>query len=65
MVAKLKTVRDESTTKKDNVESAIMCWESTESLVDKEHREEPEKIANKLFETMENKNMKKNMSSLH
>ena len=28
-VAELKTVRDESTTKKDNVESAMMCWEST------------------------------------
>ena len=50
-VAKLKTVRDESTTKKDNVESAIMCWESTESLAEKEHREEPEKMANKLVET--------------
>ena len=30
-VAELKTVRDESTIKKDNVESAMMCWESTES----------------------------------
>ena len=49
-VAELKTVRDESTTKKDNVESAMMCWESTESLVEKEHREEPEKMANKLVE---------------
>ena len=52
-VAELKTVRDESTTKKDNVESAIMCWESTESLSEKEYREEPEKMANKLVETME------------
>ena len=52
-VAELKTVRDESTTKKDNVESAMMCWESTESLAEKEHREEPEKMANKLVETME------------
>ena len=52
-VAELKTVRDESTTKKDNVESAMMCWESTESLVEKEHREEPEKMANKLVETTE------------
>ena len=50
-VAELKTVRDESTTKKDNVESAMMCWESTESLAEKEHREEPEKMANKLVET--------------
>ena len=31
-VAELKTVRDESTNKKDNVESAMMCWESTESF---------------------------------
>ena len=52
-VAEFKTVRDESTTKKDNVESAMMCWESTESLAEKEHREEPDKTANKLVETTE------------
>ena len=52
-VAELKTVRDESTTKKDNVESAMMCWESTESFVEKEHREEQEKPANELVETTE------------
>ena len=52
-VDELKTVRDESTTKKDNVESAMMCWESTESLAEKEHREEPEKEANKLVEMTE------------
>ena len=52
-VDELKTVRDKSTTEKDNVESAMMCWESTESSVEKEHREEPEKVANKLVETME------------
>ena len=34
-VADIKTVRDESMTKKDNVESAMMCWESAESLVGK------------------------------
>ena len=50
-VDKLKTVREESMTKKDNVESAMMCWESTKSLAEKEHREEPEKVANKLVET--------------
>ena len=53
MVAKLKTIRGEPTTKKDNVESAMMCWESTESLAEKEHREEPKKVANKLVETTE------------
>ena len=51
--AEIKTVRDESMTKKDNVESAMMCLESTESLAEKERREEPEKMANKLVETME------------
>ena len=29
----------------------MMCWESTESFVEKEHPEEPEKITNKLVET--------------
>ena len=52
-VAKLKTVRDKSTTKKDNVESEMMCWECTESFVEKEHREEPEKMTNKPVETTE------------
>ena len=52
-VVELKTIRDESTTKKDNVESAMMCWEPTESLVEKEHREEPERMANKLVKTTE------------
>ena len=52
-VDELKTVRDKSTTKKDNVESAMMCWESTESLAEIEHCEEPEKVANKLIEMME------------
>ena len=52
-VAELKTIRDESMIKKDNVESVMMCWESTESFVEEELREEPEKVANKLVETTE------------
>ena len=52
-VAELKTVRDESTIKKDNVESAMMCWESTENFAEEELRREPEKVANKLVETTE------------
>ena len=52
-VAELKTVRDESTIKKDNVESAMMCWESTESFAEEELLEEPEKVANKLVEMTE------------
>ena len=51
--AELKTVRYKYTTKKDNDESAMMCWESTESFVEKEHREEPEKMTNILVETTE------------
>ena len=31
----------------------MMCWESTESFVEKEHPEEPEKMVNKLVETTE------------
>ena len=64
-IAELKTVRDESTTKKANVESAMICWESTESLAEKEFCKEPEKMANKLVEMTQKQNMKKNMSSLH
>ena len=52
-VVEFKTIRDESTTKKDNVESAMMCWESTESLAEEELREEPEKVVNKLVEMTE------------
>ena len=52
-VAELKTVMDEFTIKKDNVESAKMCWESTESLAEEELREEREKVANKPVEMTE------------
>ena len=52
-VAESKTVRDESTIKKDNFESAMMCWESTESFAEEELREEPEKVANKLVKMTE------------
>ena len=31
----------------------MMCWESAESFVEKEHREEPEKVTNKPVETTE------------
>ena len=47
------TVRDNSTIKKDNVESAMMCWEPTENLEEEEPRDEQEKVANKLVETTE------------
>ena len=50
-VAELKTVRDESMIKKDNVESVMMCWEPTEGLAEEEPHDEPEKVMNKLIET--------------
>ena len=52
-VAELKTIRDEFTIKKDNFESAMMCWESTESFAEEELREEPEKVVNKLVKMTE------------
>ena len=52
-IDELKTVRDETTIKMDNVESAMMCWESTENLAEEEPHREPEKVANKLVETTE------------
>ena len=52
-VAELKTARDKSTIKKNNVESTMMCWESAESLAGEKLRVEPEKVANKLVQTTE------------
>ena len=47
------TIRDDPTIKKDNVESAMMCWEPTENLEEEEPRAELEKVVNKLVETTE------------
>ena len=52
-VTKLNTVRDEFTTKKDNVESAMMCWEFTESLAEEDPHDEPKKVMNKPVEMTE------------
>ena len=64
-IAEMKTVRDESTTKKDNVESAMMCWESTESLAEKNIARNQRRWRTNSSKRRKNKNMKKNMSSLH
>ena len=53
MEVKLNTTRSESTTKKDQVEYAMMCWESTSSFLEEEPHEEPEKVAKKHVEKME------------
>ena len=47
------TVRDNPTTKKGNVESAMMCWEPIENLEEEESHDEQEEKANMLVETME------------
>ena len=52
-IDKFTTVRDDPTIKKDNVKSAMMCWEPTENLEEEEPRDEQEKVANKLVETTE------------
>ena len=53
MEAELKTMRNESMTKKEKVESAMMCWESTSNFSKEKTHEEPEKMAKKPVEKME------------
>ena len=50
MEAKLKTVKSDSTTKNDKVESAMMCWELPSDFPKEETHEEPEKVAKKPVE---------------
>ena len=52
-LAEFTTVRDDPTTKKDNVESAMMCWEPIENLEEEEPRDGQEEKANMLVETTE------------
>ena len=47
------TVRDNPTTKKGNVESAMMCWEPIENLEEEEPRDGQEEKTNMLVETTE------------
>ena len=53
MEAELKTVKSDSTTKSDKVESAMMCWELTTDFPKEETHKEPEKVAKKPVEKME------------
>ena len=53
MEVKLKTMRSESTNKKEKVESAMMCWESTSNLSEEEPDKEPEKVVKKPVEKTE------------
>ena len=53
MEAKLKTMKSKTMTKKDIVESAMMCWEPTSNLSEEEPHEEPEKVTKKPVEKTE------------
>ena len=53
MEVKLKTMRNESTTKKEKVKSAMMCWEPTSNFSEEEPHEEPEKVVKKPIEKTE------------
>ena len=53
MEAALKTLKSETTTKKDIVESAMMCWEPTSNSSEEEPQEEPEKVTKKPVEQTE------------
>ena len=48
-----KTMRSESMTKKEKVESAMICWECTGNFAEEEPHKEPEKVAKKPVEKME------------
>ena len=54
MEVELKTMKNESTTKKEKVESAMMRWEPTSNFSEEEPHEEPEKVAKKPVEKTEN-----------
>ena len=53
MEVELKTMKSESTTKKEKVESAMMCWEPTNNFTEEEPHEEPEKVTKKPVEKTE------------
>ena len=53
MEVKLKTMRSEFTTKKEKVESAMMCWEPASNFTEEEPHEEPEKVVKKPVEKTE------------
>ena len=50
MAVELKTMKSESMTKKEKVESAMMCWESTSNFLEAEPHKELEKVAKKPIE---------------
>ena len=53
MEVEFETMNSESMTKKEIVESAMMCWEPTSNLSEEEPPKEPEKVTKKPVEKME------------
>ena len=53
MEDELKTMKSESMTKKEIVESAMMCWEPISNLSEEKPHEEPEKVTKKPVKKME------------
>ena len=53
MEVELKTMKNESMTKKEIVESAMMCWEPTNYLSEEKPHEEPEKVTKKPVDKTE------------
>ena len=53
MEAELKTIKNESMTKKEIVQSAMMCWEPTSNLTEEEPLKEPERVTKKPVEKTE------------
>ena len=53
MEVELKTIRSKSTTKKEKVESAMMCWESTSNFPEEEPHKELEKVVKKPIKKTE------------
>ena len=53
MAIESKTMKSKSTTKKEKVESAMMCWEPTSNFSEEEPHEEPEKVVKKPVERTE------------
>ena len=50
MEVEIKTMKSEPMTKKDIVESAMMCWEPRSNLSEEKPHEEPEKVTKKPIE---------------
>ena len=61
MEAKLKTMKSKTMTKKDIVESAMMCWEPTSNLTEEKPHEEPVKVTKKPVEKTEKQYKKKSL----